>query len=177
MARELFCCTKLLKEMLGRVLFLIPVAETLDPEAINGLIHKHQAEAWVNIYPKTTLELFMECDFGIVKSGTSTLEAAVSMLPIAVVYRVSSVTHLIFKHFVRYNQPIGMINLLAEKEVAREFFQKKFIASSIANYVYYYLKNPDQFESYIQELRNIRSTLKAGASRTAARLILQTIQR
>lgn len=51
-------------------------------------------------------------DAGLIKSGTSTLEAALMGCPHAVVYRVSWLTEMIFKFIVRYKGPVGLVNLM-----------------------------------------------------------------
>lgn len=51
-------------------------------------------------------------DAGLIKSGTSTLEAALMDCPHAVVYRVSWLTEAIFRAIVRYHGPVGLVNLM-----------------------------------------------------------------
>ncbi len=52
-------------------------------------------------------------DAGLVKSGTSTLEAGLMGCPHAVVYRPSRSTEFIFKNLIRYRGPVGLVNLVA----------------------------------------------------------------
>ncbi len=54
-------------------------------------------------------------DGGLVKSGTSTLEAGLMACPHAVVYRPSRSTEFIFKNLIRYRGPVGLVNLVADE--------------------------------------------------------------
>ncbi len=51
-------------------------------------------------------------DAGLIKSGTSTLEAGLLRCCHAVVYRPSPVTAWIFKYLIRYRGPVGLVNLV-----------------------------------------------------------------
>lgn len=67
-------------------------------------------------------DAFAACEAGLIKSGTSTLEAAVAGLPHLVAYKVNPVTAAIVRRLmdVRF---ISIVNLLAGREVAPEFVQ------------------------------------------------------
>lgn len=55
------------------------------------------------------------CDFGIVKSGTSTLEAALLGLPHVVVYKPSLLTTFLVRKVIRYLGPVGLSNLVLDR--------------------------------------------------------------
>ena len=59
---------------------------------------------------------------GMVASGTATVEAASLGMPLVIVYRVAALTYWVGRAVVRVPF-LGMINLLAEREIAREFLQ------------------------------------------------------
>lgn len=58
-------------------------------------------------------------DAGIVKSGTSTLEAGLLGLPHVVMYRPSAVTAFLFQHLVRYRDPVALVNLMRRDSSGR----------------------------------------------------------
>jgi lipid-A-disaccharide synthase len=66
--------------------------------------------------------LTQEATAGMVCSGTATLEAAYFGLPMVILYKVAWVTWLIGKQLVKVPH-IGMPNVLAGREVVREFLQ------------------------------------------------------
>ena len=59
---------------------------------------------------------------GMVASGTATVEAASLGMPLVIVYKVASLTYWVGRAVVRVPF-LGMVNLLAEREIAREFLQ------------------------------------------------------
>jgi lipid-A-disaccharide synthase len=61
-------------------------------------------------------------DAALCKSGTTTLEAAVAGCPLAVAYRTNAVTYAIARRLVKIPH-IGLVNVVAGREVAPEFVQ------------------------------------------------------
>jgi lipid-A-disaccharide synthase len=61
-------------------------------------------------------------DAAMCKSGTTTLEAAVAGCPLVVAYRTSDWTYWIARRVVKIPH-IGLVNVVAGREVAREFVQ------------------------------------------------------
>jgi lipid-A-disaccharide synthase len=69
-----------------------------------------------------TYDLMKYAKFGIVKSGTSTLEAGYFALPMIIVYKISGLTYLIVKKLIKVSK-IGMVNILLEDNVVPELIQ------------------------------------------------------
>lgn len=67
-------------------------------------------------------ELMQRAIAGMVCSGTATLEAAYFGLPMVILYKVAWLTWVIGRRLVKV-EFIGMPNLLAEREIVREFLQ------------------------------------------------------
>ena len=61
-------------------------------------------------------------DAALSKSGTSTLEAAVAGTPLVIAYRTGGVSYAIARRVVRIPR-IGLVNVVAQREVAPEFIQ------------------------------------------------------
>jgi lipid-A-disaccharide synthase len=72
-----------------------------------------------------SLEILRAADVALCKSGTTTLEAAVADCPCAIVYRTGSIDYAIAKRLVKIPF-IGLLNIVAGKEVAPEFVQAAF---------------------------------------------------
>ena len=68
---------------------------------------------------------------GVVASGTATLEAAYYGMPYCLVYRVAWPTFLMAKQLVKLKF-IGLINILAGRELVREFIQAEANAYEVA---------------------------------------------
>ena len=56
------------------------------------------------------------------KSGTTTLEAALADCPLVVAYRTGSISYLLARWMVTIPH-IGLVNVVAGREVAKEFIQ------------------------------------------------------
>ena len=70
-------------------------------------------------------------DAALCKSGTTTLEAAIADCPLIVAYRTSEISYFLAKLLVRIRN-IGLVNVVAGREVAREFVQDDIVPSRMA---------------------------------------------
>lgn len=93
------------------------------------------------------------------KSGTTTLEAAVAGCPLVVAYRTNSLTYAIAKRLVTIPH-IGLVNVVAGRQVAREFVQDALRPSSVA----------DALEPLLEPASRERATLLAGLDEVRAKL-------
>jgi len=66
-----------------------------------------------------TYDLMRHSKIGIIKSGTSTLEAALFALPMVIVYKTSLLTYLIGKNLINVKN-IGMANIISGEKVVPE---------------------------------------------------------
>jgi lipid-A-disaccharide synthase len=109
--------------------------------------------------------------FGIVKSGTSTLESGIFEMPMIIVYRTSSVTYLIGKKLVRLDN-IGMANIISGEKIIPELIQNKVNADSIYESCKEILANNFLYKTMKEKLKIIKDKLgHIGASRRAAEVI------
>jgi lipid-A-disaccharide synthase len=69
---------------------------------------------------------------GLLKSGTTTLEAAVAGLPHVIAYRTSAMSYAIARRVVRIPH-IGLVNVVAGREVSREFVQDAIVPAQVAD--------------------------------------------
>ena len=70
-------------------------------------------------------------DAALCKSGTTTLEAAIADCPLAVAYRTSDISYFLARFLVKIPN-IGLVNVVAGREVAREFVQDEIVPEKIA---------------------------------------------
>jgi lipid-A-disaccharide synthase len=125
---------------------------------------------------------------GLVASGTATVEAAFFGLPLAIVYRVAPLTYWVGRAVVRVPF-LGMINLLAGKEIAREFLQHRARPELLVTEVLRLLDEPEarsiqarEFAAVVEKLSGdaesggAKISSAAGASVNAAEAILTTLR-
>ena len=111
-------------------------------------------------------------DAAMCKSGTTTLEAAVAGCPLVVAYRTSAITYAAARRLVRIPY-IGLVNVVAGREVAPEFVQDALVPSRVADALSELLEpaSPRRL-AMIDELRRVRESLgEAGAADRVARMI------
>lgn len=118
-----------------------------------------------------TYDLMKHSKFGIIKSGTSTLEAGLVELPMIIVYKANTLTYLIGKSLVKLKN-IGIINILLGKTVLPELIQKDVIAEKISSEANGILSNPDVYNSIKTELKKLKEILgnQNAAENTALRI-------
>jgi len=120
-------------------------------------------------------ELMKYSQFGIIKSGTSTLEAGYFALPMIVVYKTSMLTYLIGKQLVTLDR-IGMVNILLDEMVVPELIQRDANSENIAAEVSRILSDEQAYLVMKQKLEEVKKKLgKTGASKKAANLILEIL--
>jgi lipid-A-disaccharide synthase len=124
-------------------------------------------------YPQVSSASFTvlrAADAALAKSGTTTLEAAVAGCPMAVAYRTSPWTYRIARRLVKIPH-IGLVNVVAGREVAREFVQDDFVPDAVASYLAPLLDVSDLGRAaMLTALAEVRSRLgtPGAASRVAA---------
>ena len=112
---------------------------------------------------------------GLVASGTATLESACFRLPFVLVYKVSWLTYLAARLVVRVEH-LGMPNVLAGREIVREFIQHEARPDQIAKAALALLQDPAARADLVREFDNIVAKLgESRASKSAASAILEEI--
>ena len=79
-----------------------------------------------------SLSVLRAADAALCKSGTTTLEAAIADCPLVVAYRTGRISFALAKRLVKVPN-IGLVNVVAGREVAREFIQDDIVPSRIAD--------------------------------------------
>jgi len=118
-----------------------------------------------------TYDLMKYSRFGIIKSGTSTLEAAIFELPMVIVYKISGLTYRIVKNLIKVKN-IGMANIILNEQVVPELIQNDVSHKNIYEKSNEILSNPDLYKSIKQKLGLVKEKLGGnGASKKAAQII------
>jgi len=120
--------------------------------------------------PSASFTVLRAADAALCKSGTTTLEAAVAGCPLAVAYKTSRWTYAIARRVVKIPH-IGLVNVVAGREVAREFVQDAVVPERIAEALTPLLTSGDPRRATMLEgLAEVRSRLgtPGAADRVAA---------
>lgn len=112
-------------------------------------------------------------DAALVASGTATLEAALAKTPMVVAYRISRMSRWLAVNIgglklKRYALP----NLIADRELVREFMMDAATPSALAEAMLGLLDDRDRQRQVVDEYAKIHQLLRCGASERAAAAVL-----
>jgi lipid-A-disaccharide synthase len=129
----------------------------------------------IRVVEGQTYNALAAADAAIVSSGTATVEAALLDAPMVVVYRVTPLTALLAKPFVRTSY-FSMVNLIAGRGVVPELIQKDFTPNKVAQEVLRLLNAPRAREDLRAGLAEVRKRLgPPGAVDRAADAIVELL--
>ncbi|HMS63939.1 MAG TPA: lipid-A-disaccharide synthase [Ignavibacteria bacterium] len=121
-------------------------------------------------------KFILNSDFIITKSGTSTVECALIGTPFCVVYKAGKLNYEIGKRLIRIDK-IAMVNILAGKEIVKEFLQDEVKPENIVNECRLILSDIKYRNAMIDNFSGIREILtNTDASYNAAKLISQFLK-
>jgi len=136
-----------------------------------NLFHELSDQSDSKVITGYTYDLMKYAKFGIVKSGTSTLEAGYFALPMIIVYKISGLTYLIVKKLIKVNK-IGMVNILLEDNVVPELIQNDVSEENIYASGKKILSDEEYYNSVKAKLNKVKDKLgNEGASARTAKQI------
>ncbi|MDQ2925109.1 MAG: lipid-A-disaccharide synthase [Acidobacteriota bacterium] len=169
--------------------FLLPVASTIDRARLEAYLQTLNAEHVKYLGPEASTlrltlvpearEALFHARASVVASGTATIQAAVIGNPLVVVYRVSPLTFALAKKLVEYpaefpdmadasgNQPIAMVNLIAQRRLVPELLQQNFTAANVAQALAPLLVDGPERQQQIGGLAEVRRRLQPLASQSS----------
>lgn len=145
-----------IQKALVEVQFILPVASTLDIEAIRAQLTSYPIK--ITLIESRTYDALNCSDAAIVASGTATLEVALLQIPMTIVYRVSPITYAILKRLLKVPY-VGLANIVAGELVAREYIQEKAKPETIAAETLRQLKDSNYRKAQIQKLGTVQDKL------------------
>lgn len=122
-------------------------------------------------------DVLAAADVAITASGTATVQTALHECPMVIVYRVSPVTEMLGRLFVKLDT-FGMVNLVAGERVVPELVQERFTPEAVADEVVSLVTDRARREAMIGKLREVKAKLggKGGARRAAEAILRATLQ-
>jgi lipid-A-disaccharide synthase len=155
--------------------FVVPVAPTLSEEALRPYLASHPSLE-VTLAPGQLDRAVGAADAALVKSGTSVLETALMLRPMVVVYRLSWLTYLVGRLFVRLAH-FALVNLLAGRTLVPELLQRQASPERMASEVLALLDDPAARDAQLRGLSEVRASLgEPGAPRRVAEELLKQIE-
>lgn len=123
-------------------------------------------EIWDN-----SKELMQKAKVGIVKTGTSNLEAALCNLPFIMIYQTSFITYNLGKYLINLDY-ISLINILQNKSIIPELIQSDANYKNLSKELLSLYSDENRIKFIESEYKNIREKLgKYSASKESAKII------
>jgi lipid-A-disaccharide synthase len=139
-----------------------------------------EAGAPVVISAGTSRDLMRRATAGLVCSGTATLEAACLGMPYALVYKVAMLTYEVGIRVIRVPY-LGIVNILADRPVVREFIQHDATPQALADEGLRLLNSPETRERISSELKDVVGLLRgsegSSAAATAAEAVIECLEK
>ncbi|MBU0570423.1 MAG: lipid-A-disaccharide synthase [Candidatus Omnitrophica bacterium] len=151
----------------GKISFIVAENSNLDKMLYTALEAEYVDLNMCHV-KDDTIGALAGSDFALVTSGTATLEAAITQTPFLLLYKTAAFTAFLFYTFL--NLPyVGLVNIIAGKEVAPELLQKNVTPEKISKKTLEMLADVPRMEQARNELREVKKLLgDKGAAKRAA---------
>jgi lipid-A-disaccharide synthase len=156
--------SKIIRDAMPQARFAVSAANEVLASHMREIADAHgmpEAKKWIEV--STVYDLMQRCEAGAVASGTATLEAACLGLPYTLVYNVSWPTYVVGKLVVKIKH-LGMVNILAQREVVRELVQHDLSAATLAAATLELLQDQTKREALQADLASITAMLGSGGA-------------
>ncbi|MEW6673767.1 MAG: lipid-A-disaccharide synthase [Thermodesulfobacteriota bacterium] len=120
-----------LTRQLPALKFAVSLAPTVQRDLVDAIIHTHGGGIRPEIISTGVEQVFRRCGFAIVASGTVSLEAAIFGTPMIIIYRLSPLSYWLGRVLIHVRH-IGLVNLIAGREVVPELIQDQASPEQIA---------------------------------------------
>lgn len=137
--------------------FLFSKARSVSNQLYTLMIEQHAKVHPFMIYGYN-YEMMKYCDCLVLKSGTTTLEAAFIGTPAVIVYIANNISYQIGKRFVKLDK-IGLPNIILNKKVLPELIQNEVNPDNIIKQINRFLSDEELYAATRTELRHIHDLL------------------
>ncbi|MCP4605534.1 MAG: lipid-A-disaccharide synthase [Proteobacteria bacterium] len=144
--------------------------------AYERILAQARAAGLITVPPEVPArDLLGAADTAIVASGTATLEAAVTGVPFAIVYRLDPISWLAGRLFVKIPY-VGLPNWIAGQQIVPELLQRDFTPDSLYAQVLTLL-NPEHQKRQREKLADVAGSLgRPGAADRVAKLVMERLR-
>ena len=164
---------KLLREKRPELKFVAVAANSALGEQLKEIAEAHEVE--IQVSSGDIHEWMQRVGCAVIASGTATLEAAFFGLPYILVYKVAKFTAFVARLVMKVDY-LGIVNVLANREVVKELLQEEMTPESIARELALLADDPSRRQQLSRELVDLTSQLgDGGAHENAARAIASLV--
>jgi len=123
-----------------------------------AVLDRHPVKTRVSVVVDDTREVLKQATAAVVASGTATLETALMRCPMVIVYKTSWFTYTVGRRVVKIPH-IGMVNVVAGKEVCPEFIQGDATPGTLAKALLPLLEDTDQRRAMLRDMTEVTKQL------------------
>ena len=105
------------------------------------------------------MDMMALADVALVASGTATLQLGLLEKPMAIGYKMNPISMFLAKKLVKGVKHAGLVNILSEKEVSKEFLQGELIVEDMQEYLEGLLYNKETYLKQKSDLKGLKESL------------------
>ncbi len=155
--------------------FAMQVVVVCAPSIDRSFFEHQQSDRNWKVVDGDAYNFMKHAKFGIIKSGTSTLEAGLLGMPMIVVYKTSALTYAIGKRVIAIDT-IGLVNIVLGKKTAPELIQDDLNAKTLYETAAFYLCDSGRYQKYKDELAALRGLIGSKtAAKRAAEIVVERL--
>jgi len=170
----LLASAHLLQKEIPDLQFILPLAPGLPKTILSSYIENISVP--VKVVKGFNYDVMNLSDLLITASGTATLEGAILGKPMIIIYRVSFLSYWIGRALIQVDH-IGLVNLVAGKEIAPELIQQDVHPQRIAEEALLILRDPILSRKMTDSMGEVCQKLgEPGAAQRAARIVISLLR-
>jgi lipid-A-disaccharide synthase len=170
----LLASAHLLQKEIPDLQFIIPLAPGIPKTMLSSRMKKISVP--LKLVEGLTHDVMNLSELLIAASGTATLEGAILGKPMIILYKVSLPSSWVARALIRVDH-IGLVNLVAEKEIAPELLQREVNPQRIADEAFRILRDPILSRKMTDSMGEVRQKLgDPGAAQRAAHIVVSLLR-
>jgi lipid-A-disaccharide synthase len=154
---------------------IVAIAPSLPLDLYQGIIAQQDLGDRVELVSGKAHYWMTRAKIGLIKSGTSTLEAALHRLPMVVCYKGNKISYLIAKQLIKVKY-ISLVNLILDKPLVKELIQDECNAVEMVQEMHLCLEPKRNAELQLGYQSLIDQLGSGGASERAALQVIGQLE-
>ncbi len=165
----LLAAADLLHKEIPDLQFVVPLAPGISRTTLSSQMKEFSFP--VQLVEGLPYDVMNLCELLIMSSGTATLEGAILGKPMIIIYKVSLPSYWVGRALIRVDH-IGLVNLVAEEEIAPELIQNDVNPEKISDEASRILRDPILSRKMAESMDKVRQKLgEPGAAQRAASIV------
>ncbi|CAL1329167.1 lipid-A-disaccharide synthase [Candidatus Providencia siddallii] len=166
---------KILKKYFKDLYIIVPTANEKCRQQFELIKQKNFPDVFITILNGQSIDAMISADVTLLASGTASLECMLAKCPMVVCYKMNFFTFLFAKILIK-TPYISLPNLLAKKEIIKEFLQKECQPNKLSNQLIQLLNNEKYCKILKKNFLKLHKTIRHNADEKAVNEILKLIK-